>query len=429
MTKPNMDTFCVVPFTMLYSLNNGDYRACCHSEPGFPSDLDKTKPANYFVEPVEDVWNNEYYRTLRKDLVNGVENKTCATCWKMQANNEYSFRQKYNLNKPNPNDVIAMATEAIENDGRISKMPESIQIKQGNMCNLKCIMCNQASSNLIQDEIDIWKQRGEKIPDWLDWVDGHEIDWTGIDENTNFDDLWTNLKHGLRNVDQLQLVGGEPLVNPSTPLILERLVAEGYAHDIRVYFISNLIILTDKLIDTLSNFKEVVISVSWDHVDPDKFYFIRFPGKYSKFRKNIDKLLASNIEPKVSVTVDIFNIYDIAEIFAEFETVSQTRDSEYTINLQYVEKPEYFSLRYLEPEQKQDLIAMSKKFLEDTKDYKLWKDNTHAYQQIVSLEQILSDTPNDFDRVVKERTRVLRMYDLMRKTDYKSLFPYIKDYV
>jgi MoaA/NifB/PqqE/SkfB family radical SAM enzyme len=219
------------------------------------------------------------------------------------------------------------------------------------------------------------------------------------------------------------------LVNPSTPLILERLVAEGYAQDIRVYFISNLIILTDKLEDTLSNFKEVVISVSWDHVDPDKFYFIRFPGKYSKFRKNIDKLVASNIEPKVSVTIDIFNIYDIADIFKEFESISRQIQREYTINLQYVEKPEYFSLRYLEPAQKQEIIAISKKFLEDTKDYKLWKENVHAFRQVASLEQILSDTPSDFDRVVKERTRVLRMYDLMRKTDYKSLFPYIKEYV
>lgn len=429
MIKPKMDTFCVVPFTMLYSMNNGDYRACCHSAPGFPSDSDPKKPANYFEEKVEDVWNNQYYRQLRKDLVNGVKNETCSTCWKMQANNEYSFRQKYNLNKPNPADIDAMATEAIENDGRITSMPESIQIKQGNMCNLKCIMCNQASSNLIQHEIDIWKQRGEKIPDWLEWVDGHEIDWTGIDENTNFDDLWKNLKEGLKNAKQIQLVGGEPLVNPSTPLILERLVDEGHAKNITVYFISNLIILTDKMIDTLSNFEKVVISVSWDHVDPDKFYFIRYPGNYKKFRNNIDKLLGTNIEPKVSVTVDIFNIYDLYDIFAEFEKISQTMECEYTINLQYVEKPQYFSLRYLETEQKEEILKMSRKFLEDTKDYKVWRENIHAYEQIKSLEHILKDVPSDFDTVVKERTRVLEMYDFMRQTDYKKLFPYIKNYV
>lgn len=425
---PDKKVFCIVPFTMLYSLNNGDYRACCHSEPGFPSDLDPAIPANYFREPVKDVWNNSYYKQLRLDMVNGVQNKTCATCWKMEANNEYSFRHKYNLGQ-REDEVNSLVAEAVANNGTLISTPRSIQIKLGNLCNLKCIMCNQASSNLIQEEADEWKKTQEQLPKWIQWVDKHEIDWTGIDEKSNLEELWTNLSYGLVNADQLQLVGGEPLVNPITPLILERLVECGAAKDMTVYIISNLTSLTNKMVELLSAFKQSVISVSWDHINPEKFRFIRFPADYAHFKKNLDRLLtATNIDPKVSITFNIFNIYDVPEIFDELEKVSQTRQGEYTVNLQYVENPNYFSIRYLEQDQKDAIIALVHDYLERTADYKVWKDNESTYNQLKLIDQILGKPLTDFNETVKERTRVLRLYDRTRKTDYKALFPFIKDY-
>jgi MoaA/NifB/PqqE/SkfB family radical SAM enzyme len=421
----NKKTFCIVPFTMLYSLNNGDYRACCHSEPGIPQDEDPNKAISFMDTSLEEVWNGNYYKQLRLDMTNGVRNKTCDTCWKMEENNEYSFRSKNNHGIPEEK-FDRLIVEAIENNGVMSRTPESIQIKLGNLCNLKCVMCNQASSNLIQDEIIFWKKEKIEIPSWLKWVEDWEIDWTGIDKNLNLDTIWDNLKAGLVNAKQIQLVGGEPLVNPITPVILERLVECDAAKDIRIFFISNLTSLSNKIIGTLSEFKESVICISWDHVDPEKFRFIRFPARYDHFRKNVDKLLASKIQPKISVTVSIFNIFDIEEMFNEFEQVSQSRDSQFTINLQYVEYPNYFSIRYLNPEQKDAIINMINDYLDRTADYKVWRENQSAYEQLRSLKQILSVPPEDFNDVIKERTRVLELYDVTRHTDYKSLYPFLK---
>jgi len=423
----NKKTFCIVPYTMLYSMNNSDYRACCYSEFGIPSEDDPTKAINFNETPLEEVWNNKYYRDLRLDLANGVQNKTCATCWKMEANNEYSFRNKFNLNTTDEV-VDKLVVETVENNGIITTTPATIQIKLGNLCNLKCIMCNQASSSLIQDEVIFWKKKEAVVPKWLQWIEDWEIDWTGIDQTVNLDAIWDNLKVGLINTEQIQLVGGEPLVNPITPVLLERLVECDAAKNIRIYFISNLTSLSTRMINTLSEFRHSVISVSWDHVNPDKFRFIRFPARYKHFRKNVDKLLASKVEPKISVTFNIFNIYDVAEIFDEFEKVSQTREYEYTINLQYVEDPTYFSIRYLESDQKECIINLVDDYLTRTADYKVWRENPSTYSQLKSVEQIVSIPQADFDEVVKERTRVLRMYDEIRKTDYKQLFPFIKDY-
>ena len=345
----------------------------------------------------------------------------------MEANNEYSFRNKFNLNTTDEV-VDKLVAETVENNGIITTTPATIQIKLGNLCNLKCIMCNQASSSLIQDEVIFWKKKEIAVPKWLQWIEDWEIDWTGIDQTGNLDAIWDNLKVGLINAEQIQLVGGEPLVNPITPILLERLVECDAAKNIRIYFISNLTSLSKRMISTLSEFRHSVISVSWDHVDPEKFRFIRFPARYEHFRKNVDKLLVSKVEPKISVTFNIFNIYDVAEIFDEFEKVSQTREYEYTVNLQYVENPNYFSIRYLEPDQKECIIKLVDDYLNRTADYKVWRENPSTYNQLKSVEQIVSMPQVDFDEVVKERTRVLRMYDEIRKTDYKQLFPFIKDY-
>ncbi len=423
-------------------MNNGDYRACCHSEPGIPSDKNLAVPVNFIKDPVKEVWNNNYYRQLRLDLINGVQNPTCSKCWQMESNGEFSFRQKSisNISEERYNSFV---DDAVKNNGALSTMPDKLlQIKIGNLCNLKCIMCNQASSSLIQKEVDDWKKHGEKLPTWLQWIDDWEIDWTGFDESTDLENLYQNLKDALLNVEELQFVGGEPLVNPMVPILLENLINENAADRIKIYFITKLTKLTDKMVNSLLQFKTVTISTSWDHVNPEKFRFIRYPASYEQFRNNIDKLLANEkINPVVSFTVNIFNIFDIEQIIDEFEKISQTRNR-YIINMQYVENPTYFSIRYLEPEQKKQVIDLIEKYLEKTKNYKVWLDNPSFYEMIKSIKQmletpnvvdfrgkyILNDNNTSFDFVVKERTRVLQMYDKIRGTNYKTLFPFIKDY-
>jgi hypothetical protein len=98
------------------------------------------------------------------------------------------------------------------------------------------------------------------------------------------------------------------------------------------------------------------------------------------------------------------------------------------VNIQFVENPNYFSIRYLETEQKEEIIKLVEQYLEKSKDYLIWKDLPATYNQLSTIKEQLVSTVDNFKEVVKERTRVLKMYDKERDTDYKSLFPYIKDY-
>ena len=63
------------------------------------------------------------------------------------------------------------------------------------------------------------------------------------------------------------------------------------------------------------------------------------------------------------------------------------------------------------------------------KNYKIFKDSPDLFNILDTFENLLNNTVDDFEMVVKERSRVLQLYDDTRGTDYRSMFPYIKEYV
>ena len=59
-----------------------------------------------------------------------------------------------------------------------------------------------------------------------------------------------------------------------------------------------------------------MLCISWDHTDPEKFNFIRFPLEYKVFKDNFDTVWhRPKIQKKLSTTWSIFNIFDFEDIF------------------------------------------------------------------------------------------------------------------
>ena len=79
-------TFCILPFKHLYADPDGKVRPCCISKP--------IEGKNLKTNHIADVYNTEPFKKLRLDLVNGVKNDICETCWdreKVGANSQRIF--------------------------------------------------------------------------------------------------------------------------------------------------------------------------------------------------------------------------------------------------------------------------------------------------------------------------------------------------
>ena len=427
-------TFCLLPFTHISSTNDGNYRACCCSEEIVIAKPDST-PYNMRKDSVLEVWNSDQYKKLRLDLLNGVKNPTCEYCWNYEASGAYSKRQKTNDEKhkmyPDYNIFIK---DALANNGALSTPPTDLDIKVGTQCNLKCIMCYPGSSSLHEEEQEQMIAEGRELPGLLKLFDKRVKTFNLKLEdhnprNLDIEPIINNLDPSLQHAVHMSLVGGEPLVNKTTTRLLEQCVDKGYAKNMMLQIITNLSVINPKTIALLEQFKWPMLCVSYDHVDPAKFNFIRFPADYTTFKTNFEELWKHDrIEKKLSTTWGIFNIFDFETIFAEWEAISNRTLERFIINFGLIYYPNYFSLRYLEPEQKAEITQRIQDFIAKNGDWKIFRDNPEFTESVVSVPGYMGGENVDHEEVCRERTRVLDLYDDIRGTDYKSLFPYIKRY-
>jgi organic radical activating enzyme len=411
-----MSKFCPLPFIHISSTNDGNYRVCCYSEETAITKADGTA-YNMRQDSIVDVWNSDFYKQLRSDLTNGVENTACSTCWKHEAAGVYSKRQQ-----------TLEELKGFYTEGVTEPVPTMLDIKVGSLCNLKCITCYPGASSQHQAEVEQWKKDGKEVPGLIKMFDARlqKLDINIKDYNpktVNVEAFINNLDPSLRVAKELSLVGGEPLVNPLAQAIIEHCVDKGYAKNMMLTMITNLSRLNTKLLNQLSAFKHPMIMVSYDHTDFKKFGFIRYPADYKEFYLNLKVIMQNpKIEIKLSTTISIFNVFDLAELFNHFEHLSQRYPRRFIINTQYVMYPNYFSIQYLTQEQKDSIVEEVTNFIDRFKNYKIFVDNPDMLQLVQSIGNYMNTEVADYDAVVLERARVLELYDQTRGTDWRSLF-------
>ncbi len=427
--KKNESTFCVLPFTSITTSPNNHWRQCCVSPPLIEQD---GKYFSIFEYSIEDMWNHEFYKNLRMDLINGIKNPACDKCWRNEDVGAFSYRKKANNNINLINEETL--SQVYENDGYLDLYPKYIVLKIGNLCNLKCIMCNQVSSDKIEKEIMFWKAEKEQLPQWLNYIDQSDVpdeikDVRSLSLKSTPEKVIEQLEPALSQCYELELVGGEAFVNPFTNDLLEYCIQKGIAKNISIQTISNLSLINKKQVALMKQFKSVDLTASFDHIDEDRFYFIRYPASYKEFRNNFNNLINDDvINLKISTTFSIFNIFDIDKIFDEFESIRQSINKLLTINFNLVSEPNYFDIKYLETSQKDQLINKIFLYIEKNRNYKIFSENPSTLKYIETIPNYIKETPSNFNSVVKERTRVLDLYDRTRNTDHKQLYPFIREY-
>ena len=423
-----------MPFTHISSTNDGNYRVCCCSEEVTITKDDGT-PYNMAKDSVDEIWNSDFYKGLRKDLLNGVKNPTCEYCWNYEAGGAYSKRQKTNDEKHDMYpDYNSFVEDALANDGALSTPPTDLDIKVGTLCNLKCIMCYPGSSSLHKEEQDDMIEQGIELPGLLKMFDKRVIELKLDIDNfksreSDVENIVANLDPGLKQAVHMSIVGGEPLVNKTTTRLLEQCVDRGYAQSMMLQIITNLSVINSRTIALLEQFKYPMLCVSYDHIDPAKFNFIRYPADYTTFKENFETLWQHDkIEKKLSTTWSIFNIFDFEEIFTEWEILAQRTNKRFVVNFGLVYYPNYFSLRYLELDQKLEIAERIRVFMNQHRNYKIFVDNPEFTESVVSVPDYMGGENLDHIEVCQERTRVLDLYDQVRNTNHRELFPCIKRY-
>lgn len=288
------ETMCVFPLMHLDGDNSGKFYPCCK----WPGSQPLGQVATHTLQQVFD---SPAMQQLRQDLAQGIRHSNCQQCWTVEDSGGMSMR-KINLEQ---------WSKKIDLDwGDQDPVLRSVTIKPGNACNFKCRICTPHSSSLRGVEIMQHSQDPqEKIrAQQLIKANNHWFETNGLEFLSQLKDF-----PELINID---LYGGEPFVVKQIKTLLQDLVANDMAQNIRLHFNTNGSVYPNDLIELFENFREVDILLSIDNVGAR--FEVERGGVWEEVLTNLKKfasLQGQKMKFSFYVTVNIQNVLYLEDVY------------------------------------------------------------------------------------------------------------------
>ena len=293
-------TFCVLPWTHFFNDPTGKIMPCCSAE--VRTDQSTEFPSYGNLRDFEshmDIINQDNFKQLRKNMLEGKESVECTNCYKAEQYGVESFRQ----NKNQTLDwMISMdeINEMTNPDGSLNQFKMRYWDNRfSNVCNLACRMCSPEYSHTIAKEEDRTFQDSYivKAQDSDDW---DQI----IKKYGPFDEIF-----------DIYFAGGEVLFQKEHWQMLDHLIHIRKT-DVMIMYVTNLTKLdynNYKLLDYLPKFRDVTFTVSMDATG-DLLEYIRWGSNWDQIVKNLNALQElPNVHVRVNHVCMWYNVMALPE--------------------------------------------------------------------------------------------------------------------
>ena len=275
MPKINLEenrAFCILPFIHLHVNENNDVKPCCL---GGLNGL--TKYSKEF-----DFNNSPQLEEIRQKMLAGDRVGACNECYKLDDAGTYSSRVLETedwIKKLGYETYDDVKTDLIYYD-----------IRNDNLCNLSCRMCNPQFSSQLEKE---YKRLG-----WSVEVNPKSFSFS---DTVNID-----------TIQKIYVAGGEPSLMPGFREFLTRAIKANRT-DIEIRMNTNATNLNKEYRELLRHFNNVHIVVSLDGYDKINKY-IRWPADWASLIENIHGLYEITNYISFNVTIGIWNISNLSQL-------------------------------------------------------------------------------------------------------------------
>jgi organic radical activating enzyme len=338
----NKDTFCLLPMMSLYMGPAQEVMPCCVGN--WQSPMGKATSKESLIQ----IYNNDKFRQLRHDLVNGIKNPTCDHCWKF----EELHATDRSLRKVTANKYKHLEQEVISRinpDYSLNKIEFNyLDIRFSNICNLKCRSCGGHFSSL-------WNADEEKLG-WDKWQPERKKIMISVGDT----DMMDLILEQLPNVKEIYFAGGEPLVQDEHYMVLDRILELGLQHKIEIRYNTNFAKLTHKgkkVTDYWQKFSKVVIGASLDG-SHERGEYIRKGLDWATVIQNRKDVMAEcpHVNFHISLTLSIMNAYNIVDFHREWVELGLIKPNEFMINLLF--GPDCYRISNLPDHHKEKVIKL-----------------------------------------------------------------------
>lgn len=240
---------------------------------------------NINTTTVEGWRNSDYMNQVQHSFLQNQRHPGCASCWHTEDRGFTSLRQR-----------MAKEFEILKVDVD-QKFLTNVEIDLTNLCNLKCLMCNESeSSALLAENIQL-----------------------GINTHSQKDFQWS--EQALENLQDLlayrpkvvNIRGGEPFYVKQLLKIIES-IPDDVARTMVLHITTNATVWTERWHQALIKFKLVRFMFSVDAVG-ELYEYMRFPGNWTTTSTNIDNILQlPNVKGLVHCVIQNLNVARIGEL-------------------------------------------------------------------------------------------------------------------
>jgi MoaA/NifB/PqqE/SkfB family radical SAM enzyme len=426
-------TWCPLPWIHIATRPNGDVRLCATANASGSGAIEikdaglvkhNNIQLNLRQHTVEEVWNSSYMKDVRCTMMRGEKPTSCLKCYKEEdigINSKRQWETAEWQDKVNYEELISKTTE----DGELPLDIPYFDLRLGNLCQLKCVMCSPHDSSA-------W------IKDWKIQYPKYTI--TELKNDQSWDTTWDytwyqkgvfleSMRQQSKYIRELYFAGGEPTLIPEHYKILRFMVDGGFAHNIKLRYNSNGLDLPDELFELWDYFKEVRFNISIDSIR-ERNNYIRYPSKWADIEDSLEKLdnTKDHITVNIATAVQLLNILDLPELAKwkldkKYKKINTEARTGGVITMHLVTYPSYLNIRALPLEMKELAASRILEFVNgytapDFVESKYGKQRWEALISYMMKEDLSYKLPSTIE--------YLETCDATRNTNFREIFKDLK---
>lgn len=312
------DTLCLAPWVHTYLSPQTERRMCCASrEPAqnFAQYIDtKSGTGTYIPITLEQHWNNDHMRSVRRRMLAGETLSECEVCNDQLLNTDVYRTYFWHLFKHKYDELMSSTHE----DGTCDTLPVSWDYRFSNLCNFKCRMCGDMLSSAWETE--------QKTYNMVDW-NNPKNNWMKPDvreQISKFQD--SQIEHEFSDaveqhrVEEVYWVGGEPLMYEQHWRYMQRIIELKDGPRVYARYNTNLSRVEYRGInlyrDILPKLRDWQICASLDGTGAIGEY-IRTGLDYNRWLENFHAAVAIRQHPRqvrIDFTLTLPGMFEIANI-------------------------------------------------------------------------------------------------------------------
>lgn len=297
------EKFCILPWISMEASPIGTVRPCCLADDELVDD--EGDKFSLLTANFADIQNSRSMRKLREDFLAQRQPQTCRKCW----NEERAGRTSKRMHTLDRMKHMGISAEWTAD----AKSLMFLDLKLGNICNLKCRICGSwSSSQFATEELNNLPSDQDKKQTFA-----YQMLRAGSWPRDN-QTFWQEIDQCLGDIRYIEFTGGEPFLIEQHFDMLQGIADRGIAHRVEIHYNTNGTSWPARAPDIWRHFKTVEVAFSIDDLE-HRFEYQRSNAKWSEVMDNLQgfkdlQTKHRNIQLQCCSTVNVFNVCYIDQL-------------------------------------------------------------------------------------------------------------------